>query len=254
MNSAPLRALAGGALMCRLFGTSTPRVLALHGWGRDGADFTQALAGVPAIAPDLPGFGYSPPPTEVWGAEDYAAQLVELLPEMATPVLVVGHSFGGRVAVCLANQHPDKVSGLVLSGVPLMKPDKVARPQFSYRLIRWGHRRGVISDERMESIRRRRGSSDYRLARGVMRRVLVKVVNESYERNLDALSLPVHLVWGAEDREVPVERARLAYRRLVETPSEVRLRVVDRVGHDLPLSRPEILREAIQTMLKAPDQ
>ena len=249
MRAAPLRALADGALMARFFGTSTPTVLALHGWGRDGADFTEVLDGIPAIAPDLPGFGYSPPPGEVWGAAEYADQVARLLPEMDPPVVVVGHSFGGRVAVCLATRRPGRVSGLVLAGVPLLRGPKAAGPPLSYRLIRWGHRRGMVSDERLESVRRRRGSSDYRAARGVMRDVLVKVVNESYEEQLDTLSVPVDLIWGTDDREVPVERARLAYRRLREGGCRVRLQTLDGAGHDLPLSRPQVLREAIQLML-----
>ncbi len=249
MRAAPLRALADGALMARFFGTSTPKVLALHGWGRDSADFTNVLDGISAIAPDLPGFGYSPPPGEVWGAAEYADQLVQLLPEMDPPVVVVGHSFGGRVAVCLATRCPGMISGLVLAGAPLIRVHQAARPQLSYRLIRWGHRWGLVSDERMESIRRRRGSSDYRAARGVMRNVLVKVVHESYEEQLDGLSVPVDLIWGADDREVPVERARLAQRRLRESGCEVRLRTLNGAGHDLPLARPEVLREAIQLML-----
>ena len=250
MRAAPLRALADGSLMARFFGTSTPRVLALHGWGRDGADFTDALDGISAIAPDLPGFGYSPAPVKVWGAADYADQLVQLLAAMDPPVVVVGHSFGGRVAVCLAARYPEQISGLVLSGAPLVRVQSEASPRLSYRLIRWGHRRGLVSDDRMESLRRQSGSSDYRAARGVMRSVLVKVVNESYEEQLNATSVPVDLIWGADDQQVPVERARLAHRRLEESGCEVRLRILEGVGHDLPLSRPQVLGEAIQRMLR----
>lgn len=250
MRAAPLRALAGGALMARFFGDRPPEVLALHGWGRQSSDFTDALDGMAAVALDLPGFGSSPPPGEVWGAEEYALHILPVMEEMSVPVMVVGHSFGGRVAVCLAARRPDLVTGLVLTGAPLVGAVSTSRPRRAYRLIRWGHRRGLISDERMESLRRRHGSSDYRTARGVMREVLVKVVNESYEEQLDALSLPVHLVWGAQDSEVPVERARQAYRRLRESGCEVWLREVDGAGHDLPLSRPDILRDAILLMLE----
>ena len=251
MRAAPLRALAGGALMARFFGDRPPGVMALHGWGRESTDFTEVLDGMAAVAPDLPGFGSSPPPDGVWGADDYALQIIGAMDEMRPPMLVLGHSFGGRVAVCLAARRPDLVTGLILTGAPLLGGVRRSRPRRAYRLIRWGHRRGLVSDERMEILRRRHGSSDYRTARGVMRDVLVKVVNESYESQLDALSLPVHLVWGAQDTEVPVERARQAYGRLRESGCEVWLREVDGVGHDLPLSRPDVLREAILLMQEA---
>jgi len=245
VRAAPLRALADGALMARFFGTSTPRVLALHGWGRDGADFTDALHGISAIAPDLPGFGYSPPPVKVWGAADYADQLVQLLPVMDPPVVVVGHSFGGRVAVCLAARYPEQISGLVLSGAPLVGVHKQASPRLSYRLIRWGHRRGLVSDDRMESLRRQSGSSDYRAARGVMRSVLVKVVNESYEDRLPEVACPVRLVWGGADSEVPPEVAHRAGALLKNVDTDV----VEGRGHDLPREAPDRIRAAIETLI-----
>ncbi|MXW69206.1 MAG: alpha/beta hydrolase [Acidimicrobiia bacterium] len=250
MRAAPLRALAGGALTARFFGDDPPRVMALHGWGRDSSDFSEVLDGIAAFAFDLPGFGSSPPPDGVWGADEYAQRIIPVLDEMASPMLVLGHSFGGRVAVCLAARRPDLVSGLILTGAPLVGGVRRSRPGRVYRLARWGNRRGLISDARMELLKRRHGSSDYRTARGVMRDVLVKVVNESYEEQLDALSVAVHLVWGAQDTEVPMERARQAYRRLRDGGCEVRLREVDGAGHDLPLSRPDILGEAILVMLE----
>ena len=250
MSAAPLRALADGALMARFFGDRPPKVLALHGWGRDGADFTEVLDGMAALAPDLPGFGSSPPPAQVWGADQYARQLIPIVEETETPIVVVGHSFGGRVAVCLAARRPELVAGLILSGAPLVGAARRSRPRLSYRLIRWGRNRGLISEARLEALRRQSGSRDYRAARGVMRDVLVKVVNESYEGQLDALSLPVDLIWGAEDLEAPVAKVHAAERRLREAGCAVRLEIVPGVGHDLPRRRPRLLGEAIRNMLE----
>lgn len=249
MKAAPLRALAGGAIMARHFGTSRPRVLALHGWGRDSTDFADLLPGMAAVAPDLPGFGCSPPPPRAWGAGDYARHLEPVITGMQTPVVVVGHSFGGRIAVCLATEFPDLVDGLVLSGAPLVRAVPHTRPRLSYRLIRWGHRRHLVSDERMEAMRRKYGSRDYRAARGVMRETFVKLVNESYEEQLRILAVPVDLIWGEEDQEVPVERAAAALRTLQEADCKVRLVTVPGVGHDLPLRRPDVLRQAVERML-----
>ncbi len=248
MSAAPLRALAGGEVMARFFGTSPPGVLALHGWGRDGTDFIETLRGVAAVAPDLAGFGNSPPPAGVWGAADYARHLEPVLAEMSTPAVVLGHSFGGRVAVCLAAGRPELVAGLVLTGAPLIRTAPPARPRLPYRLLRWANRRGLVSEARMDRLRKRHGSADYRQARGMMRQVLVKVVNESYEDQLDMLSVPIDLVWGQDDTEVPVERARAAYRRLREAGCPVRLEVIPETGHNLPLRRPRILADSVRRM------
>ena len=120
MTPAPLRALGGGALMARFFGDRPPRVMALHGWGRESADFTEVLDGMAAVALDLPGFGSSPPPDRAWGADDYAVGVIAVLEEMHSPMVVLGHSFGGRVAVCVAARRADLVGGLILTGAPLV--------------------------------------------------------------------------------------------------------------------------------------
>ncbi len=70
------------------------------------------------------------------------------------------------------------------------------------------HRARLVGDGRMERARQRYGSADYRAAQGVMRDVLVRLVNERYDDALAALRCPVELVWGDDDAEAPVETAR----------------------------------------------
>jgi pimeloyl-ACP methyl ester carboxylesterase len=204
-----LRAFADGRLFGERFGSGPPVVLGLHGWRRDRTDLAAVLAGADAVAVDLPGFGASPPPPDAWGAHEYAESVLPVLDEFPGPAVVVGHSFGGRVAVCLAATHPQHVHALVLTGVPLLRRG-ASPPPLRYRVARSLHRAGFISEERMERIRERYGSADYRAASGVMRRVLVRVVNESYERELGRIRCPVELVWGEADAEASVDMARHA--------------------------------------------
>ncbi len=241
-----LKAFLGGRIFGHRVGSSTPEVLALHGWGRSGADLLGVLDGLDAVALDLPGFGASPPPDDPVGAEGYAAMIAPVLDEMADRVVVFGHSFGGRVAVALAAAHPGRFDRLVLSGVPLLRIRPPAPPSVGYRLLRWAHRHGIVSDVRMERIRRRRGSADYRAARGVMRDVLVQVVNESYEEELGRLRRPVDLLWGAEDTEAPPEIAHRARDLLVSAGVPVTLEVVPGVGHDLHRERPDVVRSRLR--------
>ena len=79
-----------------------------------------------------------------------------------------------------------------------------------YRAVRLARRLRLVPEGTLEQARRRHGSADYRAATGVMRQVLVRVVGESYEEELSAVACPVHLVWGAEDRVVPVAVAERA--------------------------------------------
>jgi pimeloyl-ACP methyl ester carboxylesterase len=248
-----LRSFAGGQVFGATAGSGAPRVLALHGWARTHRDFDAVLqtdgvaAGdLPAVALDLPGFGATPPPAEPWGTARYAEAVVPVLDEMSSPVVVLGHSFGGRVAVQLAAAHPDRVSALVLTGVPLLRPPgRPARPAVSYRLVRTLHRAHLVSPARLEAARQRHGSADYRAARGVMRQVLVKIVAEHYEEQLAVLGCPVRLVWGDDDSEVPLATAQSALGLL----ADAELTVCAGAGHMTPLSVPSVLREAVQRSL-----
>lgn len=244
-----LRSYADGALFAEVLGEGSPRVLALHGWARRGRDFAGALEGIPAIAPDLPGFGASPAPAEVIGAGGYAEVVSDLLEEFERPPVVLGHSFGGRVAVCLASSRPDRVGPLVLTGVPLLRSAPARRPSRGYRLVRALNRWGIISDDRLEEERKRRGSADYRAASGVMRDILVKMVNEEYSQELAGLRSEVLLVWGEEDAEVPVPIASEALRLMETSGVLARLEIVPGVGHHLPLEAPWRLRQAIESVL-----
>lgn len=243
---AVLSAFASGRLFGASHGSGRPSVLALHGWGRTSADFDAVLQDIDAVALDLPGFGATPAPPEAWGAARYAEEVAVVLDEMAIPVVVVGHSFGGRVAVHLAAAEPERVAALVLTGVPLMKEPggstKPRRSPLQYRVARALHRRGILPDDRMEALRRRHGSADYRAATGVMRDVLIRAVNESYEEQLDTISCPVELVWGEDDAEVRLAVAEAAGVRL---SGAVKLTVVAGAGHFTPRTASGELREAI---------
>ena len=197
-------------------------------------------APLPALALDLPGFGASPPPPAAWGAEAYAELVGRVLDEMGSPVVVLGHSFGGRVALHLAVQRPDVGAARWCS--PACRcctrgtaPTRVA---LAYRVTRRLHAVRLVSDDAMEAARQRFGSADYRAAQGIMRQVLVRAVNETDEAQLDAVRCPVHLVWGADDTAAPLEVAERAVTRLAQGD----LAVHPGVGHLTPLLIPGVAR------------
>jgi pimeloyl-ACP methyl ester carboxylesterase len=226
-------------------------MVGLHGWGRDHRDFSGVLSGYPHLLIDLPGFGVSPPPTSTWGAADYASSVAAVLDEHATtqPAVVIGHSFGGRVAVCLAASRPDLVRALVLCGVPLLRSPRAGKVSVGYRLGRKARQMGLLSNRRFEAMRRARSSDDYNAAIGVMRSVLVRVVNESYDEQLAAIGCPVALLWGARDQAVPpamVEKAG----RVLTVPTTVD--IVEGAGHDVHLEAPDRLRAVLDKVLQTP--
>ena len=244
-----LKAYGDGSLFGETSGEGPPQVLALHGWARRGSDFAASLQGFSFIALDLPGFGATPAPSAAMGAAGYARAIEPVLIEFSDRVVLVGHSFGGRVAVHLAATRPDRVKGLILTGVPLLRREGGRKVPPVFRMARWAARLGLIRASTIERLRRRYGSPDYRAAEGVMRQILVTTVNESYEEQLAQLALPVELLWGADDTEVPVAVAERAAVLLSAAGSEVKLVIEPGVGHLLPVAAPAALHRAVAEMI-----
>lgn len=234
-----LTALLGGSVLAEKSGDD-PKVLALHGWGRTRADWAAVLRDQQALAVDLPGFGASPEPPAAWGSREYAELLAPLLVDGGWTLL--GHSFGGRVAVQLAAGWPEGVERVVLTGVPLLRRTAGGKAPMAFRAAKWLHGKGLLSEERMEAERRKRGSADYRAAHGVMRDTLVRLVNEDYRALLPDVKAPVSLVWGQHDTAAPLAMAKEAADLL---PSAT-LSISATSGHLLDEGLVALLREALQ--------
>jgi pimeloyl-ACP methyl ester carboxylesterase len=252
-----LRAYGEENIFGEAYGDGPVQVVWLHGWRRSSADFAAAAGllareGVASVALDLPGFGASPLPMSAGGANLYAQMVVRALDDISSdPLILVGHSFGGRVATVIAASRSERVRALILTGVPLVRQPSSRRSPRGFRLARALHRRGLISEARMEAARQKYGSSDYRHASGLLRDILVVSVNESYENELSRVSAPVTLVWGVNDRDVPVDVARQVAELLVAS-SSVELDVLADTGHLVPTERPAALAAHAQRLVTGP--
>jgi pimeloyl-ACP methyl ester carboxylesterase len=234
-------------MMAERYGDPESQVWALHGWGRSRRDWEPVLFDRDAVSFDLPGFGATSAPATPWTTLDYAQALLAGLPDGQTRVLA-GHSFGGRIAVQMAALAPQKVRALVLTGVPLLRRSGGGKPKFGYRVARWLHAHQLLGDARMEAYRQRYGSADYRAAVGVMRTIMVSAVNEDYADQLRMIAeagIPVVMVWGADDTEVPVAIAQAARGILGEAAE---LTVVDGATHQLDDHLAEPLRAALRSV------
>ena len=250
------RAFDGGRIFGVTHGSAPFRVLALPGWLHTSSDWDGVLpsVGVGAVALDLPGFGgATPEPEAPTGSAGYAERVAPVLDDLEAPVVVIGHSFGGRVALHLAAAHPDRIAALVLTGVPnlVRRTAPAAKAPLAFRVARSLHRRGLLKDDKMEELRRRHGSADHRNAPSpLMRDVLVRVTNEDYEAQLRAGRCPIELVYGEHDTAATPDMARRALELVPDGRAE--LTVLPGVDHFTPVKAPEALASAIRKHLTVP--
>jgi pimeloyl-ACP methyl ester carboxylesterase len=219
-----------------LEGQGDPVVL-LHGWGTS----SQSLAGVAAslrgtfrvLSLDLPGFGWSQAPPEAWGMREYVTHLLGLLDETGIPrAALVGHSFGGRIAVSLAARQPERVSRLALVASPGIRSKRSARYRLTVATTKLLSRVlalpcwGAYGERLLSRWRDRVGSRDYRAA-GRMRPTLVRVVNEDLAPLLPMVQAPTLLLWGDRDPEVGRQAVEIMAARI----PGARLTVFPGAGH-----------------------
>ncbi len=189
----------------------------LHGWGGS----RESLRGIATLFQhthrvhlfDLPGFGDAPPPPDTWGTIEYADLVQEyILKRTPGDVILVGHSFGGRVCVRLASRRLAQIRDLVLLGVPGLPQPAFSRTRLRRVFIR-ALRRLLVQLQPLTGSRLVRwhsatfGSKDYQAA-GVLRPVLVRTVSEDLTESASAIACPALLLWGTDDTETPVWLAR----------------------------------------------
>lgn len=99
-------------------------VLLIHGsgpgvsaWANWRPVFGQLEGSYRLIAPDMVGFGYTDAPRVEFDLDVWVGQLTGLLDHLGLEhVAVIGNSFGGSMAVHLAERHPERVDRMVLMG------------------------------------------------------------------------------------------------------------------------------------------
>jgi pimeloyl-ACP methyl ester carboxylesterase len=255
-----------GALIRTFEGGEGPPLLLVHGYGGAAWNFSELaplLAGRRLIIPDLPGHGGSSPlpaPT-LTGFADVLAQILDAQ-ILEGPVDVLGHSLGGVVALRLAERHPALVRRLVLAAaagissstrmaeitialVGIVQPGRIAGRRVSLvarsrRLRKFVFGGFEVANPDLLTERAvhglLRGSTMHTDALGAGR----ALVADDPREDLDRVRCPVLILWGARDKQVPLEDG-FEYARRLRAP----IRVIADCGHLLIGERPDVCARAV---------
>ena len=183
-------------------------VLLLHGWGQNIA-MMKPLGDVlcdrcRVTILDFPGFGQSEEPANPWKIEDYALLLEEFIKKVnIKKPSIIGHSFGGRVAIRYSANN--SIEKLVLFGSPCIRNEKEL--PLSVKILKKLKTLPGLN-EFGEYMKQYIGSRDYKAASPMMRQILVNVVNEDLSSYAKKIEEPTLLIWGENDTEALVDDAK----------------------------------------------
>ncbi len=233
-------------------------LVVLHGWGLSGIRFAKLVAslnshGDQVLAPDFPGFGEAPHPDKPWKLTDYVQWLREYLKNkrIVNPVLI-GHSFGGRVALKYQELYPKSVRALILSGTPGFTPIPRQRLLLFIFLAKLGNFLFSIPPLSLVKDDVRRwyyyvvGAKELFRAEGVMRQTFKNVVEEKLVSAMESVSVPCLLVWGELDIIVPTPIAE-KMARVIEGSELV---IIPEADHGVPFKQPEVFVSYVERFLK----
>ncbi len=237
----------GARLYYETAGEGSP-VLLLHGWGGRGESFLPLIRDLaPAhtvVSVDFPGHGNSPEPPEPWSVTEYMELIYALMKELRIEGAdVVAHSFGGRVALLLASEHPDAVRRLALTGcagIPPKPSGKKSVKSCVYAALKAccdNHLTRKVCSKQVdiwrEKLIQQFGSPDYRALTPSMRQTFNRVIRQDLTPCLDRIKAPTLLIWGTADTETPIWMGEEMERRI---PDAALIRF-DGAGHFAYLDR-----------------
>lgn len=189
------------------------RLVWLHGWGQTRESVrTIAESLVPTGESwilDLPGHGEAPNPPQAYSPAHYAQVVAAwLATQPAYPTVILGHSFGFRIAIHMAAMHVPGVIGLVAlggAGVPkILTPKQQARRK-SIRLLMRAAKciQPYLGEAPLARLRQKFGSTDYLNVATDLRPTFLAVVNDDVTTLCPTVTLPTLLVYGEADTETP---------------------------------------------------
>lgn len=233
-----------------------PDVLMLHGWGASAASFNSIIGALQdrchVVALDFPGCGQSDLPESPMDVDDYIRLVLEFCNNLnlKDPILI-GHSHGCRVIMKMCGtglMHPPKIVFIDGAGLKpkfnLKKTVKVA----TFKTIRKIFELPIFGEKGKEMVSKARshfGSADYSSAPEVMRKTMVKLVNDDMTPFVKGIKTSTLLIWGENDTATPLYMAE----KIEKMIKDCGLCVIKGTGHwsfaEKPLEVNAILRSFI---------
>lgn len=229
---------------------SGQNIIILPGWGSSinvmKKMFDHLSENNRVIILDLPGFGETDALKNSWSLNDYVLFVIEFMNKLniKTPI-IIGHSFGGRIAIKLASEYHDlKIDRVILIDSAGIK--KVIKSSLKSNILKISKKTfSKVAPKLVEKAKNKIGSADYRNASPIMKATLVNVVNEDLTANLSEIKASTLLIWGENDLETPISNAEIMRAHIPDAG----IVLVPNAGHFSFLDNPNLVHAAINSFI-----
>jgi pimeloyl-ACP methyl ester carboxylesterase len=235
-------------------------VVLLHGWGVNSDKYIETAKQLSIegcqysiFLPDLPGFGKSDDPPEAWGVDNYAGLVKKISDVLGLKkIILIGHSFGGRIAIKFSVKYPQMLEALILTGAAGIKHSPTIKQKIFFILAKTGKAVFALPlVNRLEKpaqrlLYRAAREKDYYQAQGIVRETFKKVIDEDLSPCLEKIKIPTLLIWGRNDHSTPVADGRLMSLKIINC----KLKIVDEANHSLPYQIPEKFAKIVMEFIK----
>ncbi len=199
---------------------SETTIVFLHGWGgsiesfRLYQNYFLSATNFSLLNIDLPPFNKSEEPPPTFTIYSYYNLILSLLNSLnIKSVHLVGHSFGGRIALLLASFNNKLVKSLTLISAAGIKPRKSLKLRF--KILFYKLKKRLLKKHKFNI--KKVGSKDYQALSPNMKKVFVSIVNEDLAKHLDKIIAPTLIVWDKSDKETPFYMAKKFKRKIKDS-------------------------------------
>lgn len=216
-------------------------IIFLHGWGGSTASFyntaTRLSKNYRVTLIDFYGFGKTPMPDYPLYVSDYAQSIIELIDHYKmNDVILIGHSFGGRVAIYIASKYGYLLNKLILVDSAGLKPRRCLI--YYYKILK--HK--IF---RRFGIKHKSGSKDYQKLNNIEKQTFKNIVNDDLTYLAKKITLPTLIFWGSKDKETAIYMAR----KLKKFINGSCLIIFNGAGHFSYVEQPDIFYKLVVTFL-----
>lgn len=211
-------------------------IIFLHGWERSKHDWDRIISmfGDEYIctAIDFPGFGENKSFDRSWGVAEYADWLKGEIKGKEN-IILVGHSFGGRVAGYLASAYLPNISGLVLFASP-----SIYRPNVEIKLKSGMARflKSVLPVFLLDKLNTFKPVDLQNADKTGKRDIFKRVVTFDQTEFLKKINIPTLIIWGDRDAQTSYKIGEEMNKLIKDS----KLQIVEGGTHDLHLENPTL--------------